>query len=281
MSEKLNQKALKGPDQFQEKAIVIFDWILKQKRQLGALVAGVIIVMAVGLGWQAMSTHLASKRLDALGALEAQYDKESEAAQKQREAIQKQIEALAEVPAAKDAAGKEIKKPEAKPAEDPAVAAKKKALEKQRDDLKPDHTVSLEKYRAFATEHAGKTEGWFAGIRAAGILMEQKKEAEARPLVEKVAQESLNDKFYQVQSRLFLVGLKEDAGEYDAALKDLDVLSGLVDDEFKPKVLLAKGRIQYFKDAKPEAKTTLSELVEKHSSSPEAQKARGILGLIN
>ena len=76
---------------------------------------------------------------------------------------------------------------------------------------------------------------------------------------------------------LMLVGIMEDAGEFDAAIKECDVLNGLATDEVKPSILLTKGRLQYFKKAYPEARTVLSEIVEKFASSPEATKARSLM----
>ena len=99
--------------------------------------------------------------------------------------------------------------------------------------------------------------------------------------MEVVAKESVKVPVFQIQSRMILIGINEDAGNYDAALKDAEYLISMADDELKPKVLLAKGRIQMLKDAKAEAKATLDDLIAKHANSPEAQKARSMLALIN
>jgi hypothetical protein len=77
-----------------------------------------------------------------------------------------------------------------------------------------------------------------------------------------------------------LIGILEDAAEYDAGIKECDTLSTIATDESKPAVLLAKGRLQYFKKAMPEARTVLNELIEKHGSTPEATKARGMIAMM-
>lgn len=74
-----------------------------------------------------------------------------------------------------------------------------------------------------------------------------------------------------------LIGILEDTGEFDAALKECDILLGLATDDAKPAVLLTKGRLQYFKKSFPEARTALNEIIEKHASSPEATKARSLM----
>jgi hypothetical protein len=288
MTEKIDHKKIKGPDAFQVRLISMFDWGLKNRNMVGLMLLPLVGVVVAGFGWQWYSGYRMDLRLDSLAVVEDVYTQELFEAGKKREEIQKKIDGLAatatpEAPKAADAkAGKpgEVSAP-AKPVENPQLAVQRKILEIERDGIKPDHSKSLEQFKKYFEGHKDTAEGWMAGMRAVSILLEQQKEADARPIVESVAKDSITSPIFQIQSRMILIGLNEDAGNFDAALKDAEVLIGLADEELKPKVLLAKGRIQMLKDAKTEAKATLDDLIVKHANTPEAQKARSMLALIN
>jgi|GEM_PF-906347 len=286
MTEKIDHKKIKGPDAFQLRLISLFDWGMKNRKMVGLMLLPLVGVVVVGFAWQWYSGYRTDKRLDSLAAVEDVYMQELFDSGKKREEIQKKIDALPltpPVPAAADpkAPKSADEKTAAKPAENPQIIAQRKLLEVERDGIKPDHSKSLEQFKKYFEGHKGTAEGWLAGMRAVTILIEQQKESEARPIVEAVAKESITAPIFQIQSRMILIGLNEDAGNFDAALKDAEVLIGLADDELKPKVLLAKGRIQLLKEAKADAKATLDDLIVKHANTPEAQKARSMLALIN
>jgi predicted negative regulator of RcsB-dependent stress response len=151
--------------------------------------------------------------------------------------------------------------------------------------VRADHSESLGKYVEFGKKYDDVPEGWLAGMMAAQILAEDGKTADARQVLEGILAKSGDQPFYQTQGRLFLVGLLEEAGEWDKALLELDALDKALDkaneSELKATALLARGRIQMFKDAKEDAKKTFALLLEKHGGSPEAQKARAYQTLIN
>ena len=278
MTDKINHKKLKAPDFFQVRLMSMFDWVLKNLKLFALMLLPLAFVLLAGFAWQWYSGYQSDKRLDSLAAVEDVFSQELLDSGKRREEIQKKIDALG---AANPAAPDDKTKKDVALAETAQIAAQRKELEVLRDLIKPDHSKSLEGFKKYFEQHSGKSEGWMAGMRAVSILLGMKKEVDARPIVETVAKESIAVPFYQIQSRMILVGLNEDAGNFDEALKDVETLIGLADEELQPKMLFAKGRIQLLKDAKTDAKTTLDELVSKHANSPEAQKARSMLALIN
>ena len=278
MTDKINHKKLKAPDFFQVRLMSMFDWVLKNLKLFALMLLPLAFVLLAGFAWQWYSGYQSDKRLDSLAAVEDVFSQELLDSGKRREEIQKKIDALG---AANPAAPDDKTKKDVALAETAQIAAQRKELEVLRDLIKPDHSNSLEVFKKYFEQHSGKSEGWMAGMRAVSILLGMKKEVDARPIVETVAKESIAVPFYQIQSRMILVGLNEDAGNFDEALKDVETLIGLADEELQPKMLFAKGRIQLLKDAKTDAKTTLDELVSKHANSPEAQKARSMLALIN
>ena len=73
----------------------------------------------------------------------------------------------------------------------------------------------------------------------------------------------------------------EEQEKYDKALQEIDQLAKIADEDLEPRILLVRGRILILKDARAEAKKTLSQLIEKHGATPEAQKARSMQTLLN
>jgi predicted negative regulator of RcsB-dependent stress response len=118
-------------------------------------------------------------------------------------------------------------------------------------------------------------------MTAAKLYIDSEKYQEAKPLLEEVLAKSKAAPFYQVQARFALVGVAEELGDFDRALEETLALEKLVDKEMLPKVLLTRGRLQMLKNAKDDAKATFAQLIEAHGTTPEAQKARSIQGLLN
>lgn len=275
-------RSLKQPDQFQVKAMAFMDWLLKNTKVL----VGVVVVAGAVVGGtyavRAVQAKQRDGRLDELGKVQIVYEAEQKKAQDAREAIQKQIEAAQAK--AKPAAAPAVvpnKPAEAPPAEDPTVKAEVAALTKKMEAVKPDHAESAAKFQEFYKKYDGAPEGWMAGLQSARLLVDQGKAAEAAPLLESVLDKSKASQFYQVQTRLALISVLEDQSNFDKALAEVDALDKIADKELKPRVLLAKGRIQLLKNQKSEAKATFNSLIEQHGASPEAQKARSIEALFN
>ena len=118
-------------------------------------------------------------------------------------------------------------------------------------------------------------------MTAARVLIDQNKAAEAQPILEGILTKSKDNRFYQAQTRLTLIGLLEQSGDYDKALGQVDALDKAVGAELKPLVLLTRGRLQLLKNDKATAKTTLNQLIDSYGTSTEAQKARTMLALLN
>lgn len=265
---KQSDKSLKRPDVFQEKGLGLIQFLVANKQRVALMLSPVLVVTAIGYGIFGWMNQKASARRAELAKVMSIQEEEKTDVNKRKEDIQKQIDAARAPKPAADG-----KKPEVS-AESLALATN---LEKQMADLQPDHTKSSEAFKKFYDGNKDNVEGWMAGISWAGRQLYDGKITEARPVIEAIAKASTSNKFYQLTSRFMLVALLQDSGEFDAAIKECDLLLSLVNDEAKPSVLLAKGSIHYFKNSFADARTVLNELVDKHASSPEATKARGIL----
>ena len=267
-------KALKGPDQFQATGIKAVKWLTANPRLLAMLIAPVAVVAIAFFGFQTLATQRKSTRLEDLGKISAVYDSEARVASDQRQVISKKIQDIEAKLAPKGDAQTPV-------AATPAQLDEKAALEKQAQAIKADHTASAQQFLNYYKTHDDNAEGWVAGMTAARVFIAQGKPTEAQPILEGVLAKSKSVRFYQVQSRITLVGLLEQSGEYDKALTQVDDLEKAVEADLKPMVLLTRGRLQLLKNDKATAKTTLSNLIDSYGSSAEAQKARTMLALLN
>jgi len=276
-------KEAKRPDALQVQLSAILNWILENVRYAVYAVVPVVVGMGGFYGFRYFQDQKKNARLEELGKVQVVYENEQRKASDARQAINTKIEALESKAAPKPdnaAVGGEAAK-----AKDPKIVQEQEALRKELALVRADHSESLGKYIEFGKKYADVPEGWLSGMMAAQIYADEGKTAQARQALEGVLSKSGDQAFYQTQGRLFLVGLLEDAGEWDKALLELDALDKTLDklneSEFKATALLARGRIQLFKDAKEDAKKTFASLLEKHSGSPEAQKARAYQSLLN
>ena len=80
-----------------------------------------------------------------------------------------------------------------------------------------------------------------------------------------------------------LSGVFEDLGKFDEGLALVEEAAKLADkdDDLKPQILFAKGRLLFLKDAKDDARKVLDELIASYGSSSEADKARSMKFLLN
>ena len=267
-------KALKRPDQFQATGIMAVNWLTGHLRLVAMLAAPVVIVVIGFFIFQTVETQRKTTRLEDLGKVSAIYDDEARVASEQRQVFTKKIQDIDAKLAPKGEGQAPL------PAS-PAQAAEKAALEKQAQAIKADHTGSAQRFLEFYKTHDGDPEGWVAGMTAARVLIDQNKAAEAQPILEGILTKSKDNRFYQAQTRLTLIGLLEQTGDYDKALGQVDALDKAVGAELKPLVLLTKGRLQLLKNDKATAKTTLNQLIDSYGTSTEAQKARTMLALLN
>ncbi len=247
MSE-LKKSELKGPDAFQVRLFGVMNWFLANKRQIGLMLLPVAIVAAGGFIWQAVSGKLKDGRLKELARIEDKYSAETESAFKKADAAAK-------------ASGK----------------------------VKPDHSASLADYTEYAKKNPGSEEGWLAGLRAANITLDKDEPSQADldsalKLVEPVIAKSIASPFHQTTARLLAMAILEDLKRYDDAIAQAKILIETVSDDLKSRVLLNKARVEISratasakKEDKEEARNTLNAIIEKHSSSEEAGKARAML----
>jgi len=241
----LSKAEIKGPDAIQTRLAGLLSWIVDNSNTLGLLLLPLLVIAFAGLGWQKWVEHKKGGRMDELAAIEQQFEKESEDA------------AAKPLPVAKDAAK----------ADKPVTPSK------------PDHTGSQAAFLAFARKYPDKEEGWTAGLRAASIMLE-KDTPEFEPATKEIAavvEKSTASPFHQVLARSMYLAVLEDAKNYDEAMKQATALLGIVNDDFKPQVLLGKARIELAKNSKEDAKATLNSIIEKHAASQEASMARAML----
>lgn len=266
------EQSLKKPDSFQDQILKGIQFLTANKKRLLMFASPVIAVAIIGYGVTSWMNHKTASRRAELAKILAIQTEEQNDVGKRREDIQKEIDAI-RATQKKDPKGKKLEL-------SADELAKVTELEKKMADLKPDTAKSTEAYKKFYDANKDKAEGWMAGLAWAGRQLQDNKVTEARPVVETIAKASTSNKFYQLSARFMLIGILEEVEEYDAAIKECDTLASIATDDAKPAVLLAKGRLQYFKKSLPEARTVLNELIEKHGSSPEATKARGIIAMM-
>jgi predicted negative regulator of RcsB-dependent stress response len=276
-------KDIKRPDALQVQLSSILNWILENARYGVYAIVPVVIGMGGFYGFRYFKDQKKNARLEELGKVQVVYEGEQRKASDVRQAISTKIEALEVKSTPKGDAATAEDQPE-KP-KDPKTAQEQEKLRKELAAVRADHSESLGKYIEFGKKYEDVPEGWLAGMMAAQIFAEEGKASDARQVLEGVLTKSGDQPFYQTQGRLFLVALLEEAGEWDKALAELDSLDKALEksgeSDLKATSLLARGRIQVLKDAKEDAKKTFAQLLEKHSGSPEAQKARAYQTLLN
>jgi predicted negative regulator of RcsB-dependent stress response len=265
------ERDLKGPDSLQKNLSKSIESLASNRKRLLMMLSPIFVVAIAAYGVYAWSQHNVKSRRAGLAKILAVRGQEDRDLSKRREDIQKQITELRNTKTEKD--GK-------KAALSPEALTKVTSLEKQMADLKPDYSKSHAEFKKFYDSNSRESEGWMAGLSWAGKELREGRNDEARKVIEHVAKSSTSNKFYQMNSRFMLIGLLEEAGDFDGALKECDVLSKISSEETQATVLLTKARLLYFKKSFDQAKVSLNELLTKHASTPEATKARGLLALM-
>jgi len=269
--QKTKDKALKRPDSFQDQITNAINFLSTNSRRILMMMTPIIIVGVVGYGAYLWTQKNTVARRAELSKILAMHNDELMTVNRKREDTQKQINVLRSTKPNKDGKKSEVS------AENLATITN---LEKQMADLKPDHSKSMIEFKKFYESHKKDVEGWMAGLTWAGYQLQNGTPSDSRTTVEQIAKASASNTFYQMNSRFMLIGLLEDAGEFDAALKECDVLMKIAADDAKATILLAKGRLNFFKKSFAESKQSLKEILEKHASTPEATKARGLIALM-
>lgn len=283
------EKQLKGPDLFQTKVAEIIDLLIKNKNAVVLVIGLGALVAALGFGQRFWMDWREEGRREEFAKIEAVYNDELEVVSKERETLSKSLEDLKNKkrgtasPAAQDpkANGKTETKPamdEKALAEDPEV----KALQAKIDNLEPDHGKSAVQFKGFYDKHTSQPEGWVAGMRYAGWLVRQGKQAEARGILEQILKASDSEKYgyFQSQGRFMLIAVLEDLGDWDAAVKEVDLLDKKAPTSLKPRTLLTRAEIMIHKKDKENALKAIETLIKDHAETAEADRARSLKVLV-
>lgn len=268
MSKKKEELNLKGPDLLQAKAVAAAEYLRRHSVLVAGVLIGLVVVVVAALGINALLDSQKERLRQELAQVEKIYDDELEAFSESQEKLQDQLDDL------------KLEQQRASGEERTRLDVQVANLEAQLAAASPDHSHSQEAFREFFEQHPNNPAGWVAGIRFAAIAVENRDLESARPVLEKLADRSTQYPILQTQSQLMLVAVLEDLEDFSAALNRVEQLLKTVAEELKPKVLLAKGRLQVFQQDFEQAQQTFAQIVEQHDGSQEAESARSMMALL-
>jgi predicted negative regulator of RcsB-dependent stress response len=269
MSKKKKDLKLKAPDALQVRTASLVSSMRQHPQLLVGILVGLLVIIGAGIGINVLMEQQHEELRQNLADIDQQYESEQETVAEQRSELEEQLDDL------------KLQEKKAKGEEKEQLSQDIAELEAQLDQLKPDHTASKQEFRNFFDQHPAEPEGWIAGIRYASMAIEERELAEAREVLTKIADQSGDYLIVQVQSRLLLVSVLEDLGEFDEALQHVAALDKNVNDELKPTVLLAKGRLHVFKEEYDQARQAFDQLIQDHGSAREAQQAKNLKALLH
>lgn len=262
-------KQLKRPDFLQEAFFAGLDWVKSRRIAALAIAAVCVLLVAAAGAWHYYAQWRSDERKTELLAIDHVFEQEEDSFAKADKNMRDTITALEKKLA-------DTKDEKAKASLDTELAEKNRQIE----TFSPNHSASQVQYLEFFHKHVAKPEGWRAGLFAAKIFLEDRKQAEAVDILAKLLTQSLGVDFYQVQVRLMYISVLEDLKRYEEALLEADKLLGIASEEFKPRTLFAKGRLQFFSGMKEEAAQTFDLIISSHSASPEARQAQAVKALL-
>lgn len=263
-----NSNKLNAPDAFQVQAYSVMDRIARNPKPLYITGALIIALLVGGFAYKYFQESRTEKLQNAVGAVDAVYESEMKAFNEQREALEKQRDTLiAKQPAPAEGQA---------PVETPEIAA----INLQIKSLRPDHSNSSAKYLEFYKANPKSAQGLAAGLKHAAFIAEKGDLDAARAQLVPIVQDSKKQGVIHVQALLLQISIDEDKGDFDSAIKLSDELIASVGSELMPRALLTKAQAQFLKKDFAATKITLEKLVADHDSSPEAERARGLLALI-
>lgn len=282
VSEKKRLQQLRQPDEFQKRAFRLVDWGLGHKRQLLLLLLPVLLISIAGISWRYVQNQQGEKRRAELQKIDAKFNKALEEVAAAHEKIQNNIEEIeSKISGSANTTDPADKTPAVALSETERAALLKQRveLEAKAQSLKPDHSQTLDAYKAFYQKNSTNPEGWRAGLAVITGLVQAEKFAEAAKLAQELIERAAGVDFYQQQVRSLYISLLEEQGQFAAALSETAKLLSSADEETKPKALLMKGRLELLSGKKEQGLATLDQLVNSHNSSQEAQKAKAIKAL--
>lgn len=275
---KLNQKDLRRPDRFQSAGLAILAKIMQNKQWMLGLVAGILGIVILLAAWSFWQHKVGGQRRDSLASIEKAYAGELKKADDQRQEIQTQLDKLEAADAPKDVApGADANSPPL----NAESLMKKLELESRIKQIKADHSDSLPKFREFFANNQTSPEGWLAGMRASSILIERREFPVAKEVLQGVMTASKGSAFYQIQSRMALVGLLEEEKDFDGAVKLIDeVLPLAQNDGLKAQALWIKANALQLKGDKVACESVYKEIVEKYPTSRESGRAKAMISIL-
>jgi len=270
MTKKKEELNLKGPDMLQLKAASTVEYLRKHGKILAAGLVILLVAIVAGIGINAMLASQQEGLRQDLAQVEKLYDEELKAFSESQESAQNELDEL------KLAQQKAAARSEEKAKLDRQVTE----LEARLAQSKPDHSESQQEFLKFFQNHKNSPAGWVAGVRYAAISLDQRQLEEASPVLEDVANRSGQYPIIHTQSRLLLIATLEDLEKFDEALVHAEQLLTASRAELKPRVLLTKGRLLVFKKDYDQAQQTLTQLIEQHADSQEAESAKSMMALL-
>ena len=266
MTTKQVNKQLKRPDSFQIAAYRGMQWFQDNLLLVGKIIAPFIIAGLLFLGWQLFSYYTAQQRRTELGKIDISYDEEAQKKAESREILEKSAEELkASLEKPENAAAPNHEKLKAD------LALKEAEVEK----IKVEPAAFVEKYKKFYETNKSHVEGWRAALSAMQLLIEDKKIKEASDLAGDMLPRVQKEYFYKTSVRMLYIGLLEEQGRFDDALKEAEAVFAYASEDLKPKILLMEGRLYLDKKDVANANKMFEKVINDFNASPEAQKARG------
>lgn len=289
---------LKSPDAFQTQAYKFFDWFLKNKGLVIALVAPVIGLLVVFGGWKYYSSAQLEKARSELAVIDDQFAKEADAVEDEKDRLR---ETLTDLLAKKaSASSKDVEKDDGnntgnsdqtnevgvKNAGEETLAESTlsveqldkeiESLETKIDNLKPDHSESYKLYKDFFENNMSSIAGIRAGVSAANIALDRKDLEDARSILDRVFKSDVQGEFFNVQIRTMYAFVLEELDQKELAIEQLRIASESALDSLLPNLLFQRGRILLDLGKEEEATKVFAELTEKYSTSAEARKVAAL-----
>lgn len=281
------KKLLKRPDAFQTSVASGLERAFQYKGVIFTVIGAAVIGTIAIAGYERYKANQTNVRINELGKIESAFQQETDALNVERNKIREEVGKLSEP----SADGKE-------PKLTAAQTQKKVELQKKLTSMVPDHSRTLGKYRDYYAKYKAYPEGWMAGMRAAGILIDGKQFGDAKDLLSEILQHSSDSLFYQINGRMLYINVLDELNELDPALAEVESLLREINkidkmaqaakksrkddkaqdflnpaDNLKPQVLLTKGRLLARKGDKESAQKVFSDIVENHKETDEARQA--------
>lgn len=138
------------------------------------------------------------------------------------------------------------------------------------------HDASTKLFMEFAKKYPDHPQGWVAGLRAATDLMNHKKLAEAKALLEMIVPRTIQDDVIQVRLRRTLAAIYAQEGNFDQAIKELDIAINIPSNDVAAENQLFKAQVLHMAGKNAEAIDLLKKLAAKENAStgPQSQAAK-------